>query len=91
MHPKNGLSKRRLLVVLRTGFRNSVTYYILGKMHRLTSSDSKTFAVVVSPVDSIIISDTSGSRVHKFVFASRGCLLRFSITKIVSIGHYLCQ
>ena len=55
MHLKNGLSKRRhySTVVLHMGFGNSVIYRpnILEK--NSTSTNSKTFVVVVSPLEYI--------------------------------------
>ena len=47
--------KKEIIAVLPTGFGNSDIYgtKILEKMHRSSSTDSKTFVVVVSPLEHI--------------------------------------
>ena len=50
------LRKKDIIVALPTGFGNSVIYspeHYRKKMHRSTSTDSKTFVVVVRPLECI--------------------------------------
>ena len=71
MHPLNGLSKRSIIVVLLTAFGFCILYspskHSRKKNPRSTSMDSKTFIVVVSPLEYIWkqqVANTKGAKLN---------------------------